>query len=376
MTEYCVINSYRAMRSLVFVVLLILFVSPLPAQDEVREVPLPLVTLIQPPEAPKLQSQPLSMEKIQEIEQLIEDLKGANIKDVRFLNAGPYCHDFVPVGEFGTFGDWTGKTRIVSDPVRRLIEIGPDAIPYLLEGLENDDPTPLVVHADERRGAIPGGMAFDEVLHGNPANPMERRVLALDRTPYSTSILDRTTPFIPQEIESYRIRIGDVCFVILGHILGREYDCLSGGDRIICTPVHRESIRNRLKTIWETENPRQKLLESLLLDFSTRDLLPRDPLDRWDMGNRFQIESVKRLMFYYPEIATPLIAKRLQNLDVTGIYVDDCAANGVRTDDFIDAVGWCREKPIRDALQQISGIATEPEIKRALTRAGIQSDEK
>ena len=131
-------------------------------------------------------------------------------------------------------------------------------------------------------------------------------------------------------------------------------------------------MRNRIQRIWETEDPRQKVLESLLLDFSTRGLLQRDSLDYWRIGNDFQIESVKRLLYYYPEVATPLIAQRLEGLRVSGDYFEDCVFNGVRTDDFIDAVAWTEHEAIRTELLRIAADVTHESIIGALQRAKVE----
>ena len=158
------------MRTLSTLVLISLLAFPVCAQDEEREVALPFVSLVQPPKAPKLQLIPLSEDRIQEIETLIGELTKATRKDIEVNSV--YGSDFVPTGKFGTFGDWTGKpVEGISDPVRRLIEIGPDALPYLLNALDNDSRTDIVIECVENRGSIAGGMAFDVWTHGNPANP-------------------------------------------------------------------------------------------------------------------------------------------------------------------------------------------------------------
>jgi len=365
------------MRNLTILTLVFFVPLSVHAQDEEREVALPFVTLVQPPKAPKLDGAAPSMEQIQEIEELIRDLSGATRKDLA-INSGPYDGSvFVPVGKFGMDGDWTGeKAEGISDAVRRLIEIGPDALPYLLESLDNDTRTEIVIQSVESSGGIAGGMAFDEWTRGNPANPTEQRVLRLNRYGYSPSVRTKDEAFLPDEMESYRVKVGDIAFVIIGHIVGRKYVCLSSpgvksSGVLVISPVHREKLRSQIQEIWKTKNPKQKVLESLLLDFSTRGILQWDSLDFWDVGNDFQIESTKRLLNYYPDVAAPLIVDRIRNLKTTDDYEKDCIDNGLQSDNFVDSIAWSDNKQIKSALTELVKSAKENYLIRSLNRAGV-----
>lgn len=356
--------------------LIIALAVPVRAQDEEREVALPFVTLVQPPEAPKLEVAPLSAERIQEIEELIRNLSGATRKDLG-INSRMHGSVFVPVGEFGMNGDWTGKkVDDISEPVRRLIEIGPDALPFLLEALEDDARTEIPIQSVETMGAIAGGMAFDERTHGNPVNPLEQSTLALNRYGYS-SIRPQDEFSVAAEMESYRVKVGDVCFVIIGHIVGRDYNCLSSphvksSGVQVSSPVHRKKLRGQIRKIWDTKTPRQRVLESLLLDFSTHGILQWKSLDFWHVGNDFQIESTKRLLYYYPDFAVPVIVARITNLKTTEDLYDDCIRNGVYSGNFVDAIAWSDKEEIKSALAELGQRAKEAGLIQTLKRAGIQ----
>jgi hypothetical protein len=363
-------------RVYLLTILLVLLPTATSAQDDDREVALPFVTLVQPPDVPKLEATQLPEDRVDEIERLIDDLSGIVERDLS-INTSFYGSRFVPVGVFGTFGEWTGKHVEVSDPIRKLVEIGPEALPYLLGSLDDQTPTDIVIPAVETQGAIAGGMAFDEILHGNPANPTERFTLNLNRFPYSASIRPKNSLAVAPEMESYRIKIGDVCLIVIGQIVGREYECLTSPHVkslgvLVCSPVHRKTIRNRIRKIWESKHPRQKLLESLVMDFSTRGLLQMDSLDYWDIGNDFQIESTKRLLYYYPDIAVPLIVKRINNLQVSDDFFDDCVRNGLRPDVFVDAIAWSTNGEIKAALSDLAPKAKENDLVHALQRAGVK----
>lgn len=363
------------MRIPLFFALISLVALTVNAQDEDREVALPFVSLVQPPKAPKLEVASLSEERIQDIEHLIGQLTKATRKDVE-INSG-YGADFVPTGKYGTFGDWTGKpVEGISDSVRRLIEIGPDALPYLLDALDDDSRTEIVIECVETRGAIAGGMTFDEWTHGNPVNPTENNILRLSRSGYSQSIRPEYEFSLPEDMESYRVKVGDVAYVIIGQIVGRNYICLGSPHVkslavLVISPVHRKKLRKQIQKIWNTENPKQKLLESLLLDFSTRGILQWDSLDFWGIGNDFQIESTKRLLYYYPEVAVSLIVERIEQLQATDDFMEDCVHNGLRSDNFVDAIAWSKNEKIKTALAKLAKNAKENDLIRSLRRAGV-----
>jgi hypothetical protein len=365
------------MRTLSTLVLISLLAFPVCAQDEEREVALPFVSLVQPPKAPKLQLIPLSEDRIQEIETLIGELTKATRKDIE-VNSG-YGSDFVPTGKFGTFGDWTGKpVEGISDPVRRLIEIGPDALPYLLNALDNDSRTDIVIECVENRGSIAGGMAFDVWTHGNPANPTENRILQLNRNGYSPSIRHKDEFSLPEDLESYRVKVGDVAYVIIGQIVGRNYICLGRPHFkslgvLVVSPVRSKKLRKQIQNIWKTENTKQKLLESLLLDFSTRGILQWDSLDFWSIGNDFQIESTKRLLYYYPDVAVPLLVQRIEQLQASDDSMADCVHNGLRSEEFVDSIAWSNNETIKKALAKLAKNAKENDLIRSLHRAGVET---
>ena len=358
---------------IVFPILCLAIASSLKSQDFEREIPLPLVTLVQPPNSPSMRNVTLAEKQVAEIEKLIGELANIEKNDI-YLNRTLWGSVFVPIGKFNTFGDWTNESVNASDAVKKLIQFGPTAIPFLLEGLDDATPTQIVINSVKTEGAIAGGMAFDEVLHGNPANPNEHHILRLHRLPWTSSTQIGNSLAVEPEIESYRIKIGDVCFVILGQIVGRKYEIASSTHVkslgiLICSPVHKKRMRVRLRNIWKTSNPKQKLLESLLLDFSTRGMVQPDSLDNWTIGNNFQIEASKRLLFYFPEVAVPILVDRLDQLRTTGEYVEDSIANGLSAYKFVHALAWSKDKTLRTAFERLKRRAKHKALLEALEMA-------
>lgn len=87
-------------------------------------------------------------------------------------------------------------------------------------------------------------------------------------------------------------------------------------------------------------------------------------LDGWDVGSSLQIGAAMRLLYYYPQQTTNLIAERLRRLDVSKYDMKREVTNGVRTGEFIKAVVWSKEPAIRAELQRIFRTTTDSEILR------------
>src|SRR5206468_4252679 len=130
--------------------------------------------------------------------------------------------------------------------------------------------------------------------------------------------------------------------VAVGQIVGRPYSAVRYQPTAciyINSPVQTRYLRDAVRRVWTASNPRQALLDSLLLDYSTEGVFNGQSLDGWDVGNELQCAAALRMLYYYPEETAPLIARRLEKLDVEerpGIekYIDRAVRNGVRADQF------------------------------------------
>lgn len=275
------------------------------AQESDTELPLPLVTL---GVLPAQQAVPSAAEIDEdEILSLIDELDGLNTQEIGLLRQPAFGQIFLPVGYFDAFGVRKELYYKPFAPVARLIRIGPPAIPFLLEFLGDDTPTQFVVRPVLGNGGAPQGVSFDEVLHGNPLNWIEQSC-GVTRNGYSPSTRDDGSS--RHELECYRVKVGDVCFAVLGQIVGRSYDCLSyqhvkDGHIVVCSPVHRRNLRDRVIRIWSTNNPRQRLYESLVLDFATRPVQQGDDLNETSIASDLQVGAAVRLLYYYPVESSP-----------------------------------------------------------------------
>ena len=77
----------------------------------------------------------------------------------------------------------------------------------------------------------------------------------------------------------YTVKVGDVCFVAIGQITNRPYmavHCQPTGCIVISSTVEDQKLAAAVRAIWGKSDHRQKLLESLLVDFQTRGQWPGD----------------------------------------------------------------------------------------------------
>ncbi|QEL20686.1 HEAT repeat domain-containing protein [Limnoglobus roseus] len=297
------------------------------------------------------------------VKALIAALADTNGSDAG-LSATMTGSAFAPLPDRARFqmGMLTAERHGPSDAFRTLVELGPDALPFLLAAL--DDPTPTRVKVDRTLGgffAVGGHMPA-----GNPFNAVETKARA-------------RKPAAGEEDEDddhpagYRVKVGDVCFVALGQIVGRPYAAVryipSGNVSVNSVSESREA-REQLRAAWGGPDPAKGLLASLLTDFATEGVFNGSSLDGWDEGSRYQVEAAVRLLYYFPDDAGPVLAARLKGLDVVAAGGGDGGMlrdvrNRVRTIEFIRAVGWAKAGPVRDALADVVKRTDDPAIRRA-----------
>lgn len=170
------------------------------------------------------------------------------------------------------------------------------------------------------------------------------------------------------EKENYTVKIGDVCYVVLGQIVGESYHVVyyipSGIVGIYSPTEHPELVKDARKQ-WSSDDPSQALYKKLLTDYEKKPVFNGKNLNGWYV--RLQIESAMRLLYYFPQQSVSKIAGRLQrlNVDAPGLgneWMKREVSNGVRTTDFIKAVMWSKEPVIRKALAGIYRRTTDVDI--------------
>jgi len=218
-----------------------------------------------------------------------------------------------------------GLGRITPHPsVKKLVEYGPKAVPFLLKALDDDSPLKMTFPTIDNRPS--------NDLHRNSANQSE------------VAVAKQMEAQPKNELESsdYTARVGDICFGVLGHITNRCYSFFT-----VDSPVENETLAKSIREIWGGFDPAEKLFQSLLIDFHTRgfdrkDLVIVGPNDSVE----FQKGAAMRLAFYFPAEASRLIADRLKHLDLTNDINTNDITNGINAVEFVSAVSWSSDARI------------------------------
>ena len=202
-------------------------------QPTVRLGKLPTINLIAGPEATEVQ--------IQHIKALIASLTKLDKPDFG-LSATLSGSDFAPVPGQGHAAAMllTNHGLATASALNELVAIGPDALPHLLESLDDQTPTRIVIDHETHFGA----MWFDREVGANPVDPAEKGVLPAAGDPMVAS----------PGIDSYTVKVGDVCFVAIGQIVGRGYQAVRYQPTaciVINSPTHDPKLCAEVKAVLE-----------------------------------------------------------------------------------------------------------------------------
>ncbi len=254
-----------------------------------------------------------------------------------------------------------GKKHRTSEAFRNLVAAGPLALPFLLAAV--DDPTPTQLRVSDSSGTLIVGGA--EIL-GNPVNRFETRDFGKQQ------VENVDTDFESGFQKRYTVKVGDICFVAIGQIVGRQYEAVNyipTGIVVVNSTTAYPDVAKQLRAIWASKDPAKLLFDSLLIDYATEGIFNGKTLNDWSEGSRFQIEATIRLLYYFPKESAPLIAARLKSLDVSIATSEQSMQrdlkNRVSTVAFIEAVTWCQVTTIREALADIAYRSDDPQIKKA-----------
>jgi len=329
----------------------------------------PTVRLVEIPNVEMAPRPVVGAERVARIKQLISSFATMDKPDFG-LSQTLAGESFSPIDGQSQAGSMllTDHRIAQSAALRELVAMGPDALPYLLDSLGDATPTKIVV---EHRDAI-GAMWFSGELSTNPANPAELGICE-----------ERADPDAPP-IDQYTVRVGDVCFVAIGQIVGRPYQAMRYQPTaciVINSPVHDSALRAKVRAIWSSSDPAKSMLRSYLADFSTRGPL-NERIDLkeglssgFSKADHAQRAAALRLLYYFPREGGPLVARRLAGLDTrpTG---DDLAAwlrqylaNGARIEGLVKAASWSKDPTIRSAIREIFRSSRDPDVLLAAVPA-------
>lgn len=261
-------------------------------------------------------------ERALEIRKLIADLMKLDTPDFGFSSTLS-GFSFAPLeGQHHVSTMWFTKHDLkTSEEFKSLVTIGPDALPFLLAALDDQRPTRIVI---KHEGGF-GGMWHVREMYRGPKNPFEA----------GRPELSKNEKVISENLTFYTLKVGDICFVAIGQIIARGYRAVRYQPTMciyLNTPTTDPQLCDWVRGTWGSLEPRKMLRDSFRADGA-------------DM----------HMLFYFPDEGAPLVTKKLDMLkyssgkDAVGSTPD----KGPDPDDYVQAVGWCRDAGVRDALVRV-----------------------
>jgi hypothetical protein len=289
------------------------------------------------------------------IRQLIQDL--AQVKDPNYgLSPTMSGSGFAPVPRAGHMFSGILMNHGFKDDSSflQLVEIGPPALPYLLESLTDKTPTKYTIDysnasfggmwygerpairwvADEARRvrrmaeekvadkeiaeriSAPAEFIalakFDKLPHFlpqsqgefNPKNPKEQRLLAKARKELPRVRDERRENPFGSSLSTYTITVGDICYVIIGQITNRTYQAAQyqpTACTYIISPVHDARLAADVRAVWTSDEPTEMVFQSLRADLDS----PRQDVD----------DALVRLGYYFPNRSESLLLEYVAKLE-------------------------------------------------------------
>lgn len=280
---------------------------------------------------------PSSPEKIAEIKKLIAGLALVDKPDFGFSTSLSGVA-FAPLPGRQETGPMvlTNHHLQVNDKVKSLVELGPEAIPYLLAALEDKTPSRLVI----KREGIIMSIGFHQSLPQNKANQRGQDVVSPPETEEEHRQLQGLLK------NGYALTVGDLSFVILGQIVGRPYQacqyrptaCL-----VLTCPSQCPNLVRQLRQQWQAPDSRELLFHSLLADFVTEATAASEKREALLWRDR----AALRLLYYFPNESQALICK---------VVTEEKSL----TPGFLNAINWSRQAPIRRSLTEYYRQSSNP----------------
>jgi hypothetical protein len=231
------------------------------------------------------------------VEQLIDDLATIDGQSIG-INSSAVYDGFLAEDAKGHFrmGVLGIETPTVGPPVRELVRLGPAALPELLHHLDDARPTKLAVGNDSKAKTRQVGLnTFMWEMFSDEYDPRTR--------PEINKGFPRERPKtheIPFE-DGYQVRVGDVCFVIIGQIVNRNLYAVRyqpTGGLIVNSPIQTQALTDELRRDWENVSP-EILQSSLISDIGMAHTSHSSDWDYYVRARAFG--ALTRLSYYFPE---------------------------------------------------------------------------
>lgn len=197
-------------------------------------------------------------------------------------------------------GGMLGSAKPATSPVmQELVRRGTASLPQLIAHLSDNRPTKQVI-----RPMMGNWLGAEYDPRANDPSKWPANVQC-------SRIGFHSTKERPKSFDHYTIKVGDLCFVAVGQIVNRHLRALRYQPtlcQVVNSPIEAPALADAVKSDWSGLTPEEhrKSLEQDAFDDTKFDRSP---------------EAVKRLLFYYPDVGTPLAIRLLDRPLYEGIIV-------------------------------------------------------
>src|ERR1035438_6730037 len=242
------------------------------------------------------------------VQQLIDDLTTIDGQSIG-INSSAVYDGFLAEDAKGHFGMGVLgiETPTAALQVRELVRRGPAALPELLRHLDDARLTKLAVGNDARAKTRQVGLnAFMWEMFSDEYDPRTRPEIKKGSPRAWQKSLEK--PFEG----SYQVRVGDVCFVIIGQIVNRDLYAVRyqpSGGLIVNSPIQTQALADEVRRDWENVGL-ETFQSSLVGDI---DMAHTPHSSDWDYYVRDRaFGALTRLRYYFPETYKALSGEDLR----------------------------------------------------------------
>jgi hypothetical protein len=192
-----------------------------------------------------------------------------------------------------------------SASVRNIMRFGLTLLPTLIRHLDDKRPTKLVIGDSTREPAVFGGKFFaDEYDARHQTWPLVRCS--------ADTYCEKKRPFD----KPYTVKVGDICFVLIGQIVNRQLNAVRYQPTAIVlvnSPIETPMLADRVKAEWSGIDS-EGLKSSLLADLHTTTLEgAADTATEAQALKLVHSGALRRLRYYFPDAYASLTRTDLEN---------------------------------------------------------------
>jgi len=209
-----------------------------------------------------------------------------------------------------------------SDAMLSLVKLGCKAVPALLDHLDDDRKTMIVIRNNQ--------LGFFGISQ-------DKGEKAEDEEPKGKGGIPFGAP------KQYTLRVGDLCYVTLGQIVNRDYTAVKyipSGNVMITSVPHSKKLRADLKKQWGSLTEK-KHLASLLKDLNSKTR---------EGGDGTRVGASLRLAYYFPKEYEPIAVEQLKK----------------PTRDFIETLQYLEGEKLDQALRALMAETKDLQVSFAL----------